>query len=67
MIEDERCPYCGSDNFDTDDYNENFDVDEVSYYWRCECRECKKVFHITKWYKLTETLVQTNEELYGLE
>lgn len=67
MIENECCPYCGSDNFVTDDYEENFGTDEVSFYWRCDCRECKKTFHITKWYKLIETSVQTEEERNGLE
>lgn len=65
MLDYEQCPYCGSENFSTDDYNENYDIDEVSFYWRCNCNECKKVFDITKWYKLVETSVQTQEELDG--
>lgn len=65
MLDYEQCPYCGSESFNTDDYNENYDIDEVSFYWRCECNECKKVFDITKWYKLVETSVRTQEEMDG--
>lgn len=65
MLDYEQCPYCGSENFSTDDYNENYDIDEVSFYWRCNCNECKKVFDITKWYKLVETSVRTQEEMDG--
>ena len=67
MLDNERCPYCGSEDFNTYDYDESYDVDKVSFYWRCDCNECKKTFHITQWYKLIETLVQTQEERYGLE
>lgn len=57
MLDDERCLYCGSDNFDTNDYEQNFDIDEVSFYWRCNCNECKKVFYVNKRYKLIEVSV----------
>ena len=67
MLENERCPYCGSENFNTDDYDEDYGVGGVSFYWRCDCNECKKVFHVTKWYKLVETSVRTQEEMDGLE
>ena len=65
MLDNERCPYCGSENFNTNDYDEDYGDNEVSLYWRCDCNECKKVFHITKWYKLIETSVQTQEEWDG--
>ena len=63
MLENERCPYCGSDNFVTDDYDEDYGItDVVGLYWRCECNNCKKIFHITKWYKLFKTDIQTQKE-----
>ena len=65
MLVDERCPYCGSVNYNSDDYDEYYDIDEVSYHWRCDCNECKKVFHVTKWYKLIDTSVETQEERDG--
>ena len=67
MLVDECCPYCGSESYNTDDYDEFYDTDEVSFYWRCDCNECKKTFHVTKWYKLIDTSVRTQEEFDGLE
>ncbi len=62
MMNEERCPYCKSDIFDTIDYQDYFDESEISYEWQCECNECKKTFYITKWYKLVETVIKTEEE-----
>lgn len=63
MMNEDRCPYCESDNYDTVDFNQDyFDESEISYEWQCECNECKKTFYITKWYKLVETAIKTEEE-----
>lgn len=63
MTNEERCPYCESDDFDTVDYNQNYaDESEISYEWQCECSKCKKTFYITKWYKLIDTVIKTKEE-----
>ena len=63
MMIEEHCPYCKSDNFDTVDFNPDyFDDSEISLEWQCECSECKKTFYITKWYKLVETAIKTEEE-----
>lgn len=66
-MKEERCPYCNSDEFDTIDFKqEDFDESEISYSWLCECLKCKKTFYITKWYKLVDTSVKTQEEWYGV-
>jgi len=65
MLDYEQCPYCGSEDFDISDFDQNFDIDDVSFYWRCNCNECEKVFNIIKWYKLIKTSVQTEEEWSG--
>ena len=63
MLNNERCPYCESDNFDAVDcYQDYFDESEIKYEWQCECSECKKTFYITKWYKLVETAIKMQEE-----
>lgn len=63
MMNEDRCPYCESDDFNAVDFNSDyFDLSKISLEWPCECRECKKTFYITKWYKLTETAIKTEEE-----
>ncbi len=62
-MKEERCPYCHSDEYDTVDFDQDyFDENEVSFFWSCECSRCKNTFYITKWYKLIDTSVQTQEE-----
>lgn len=63
MNENVLCPYCKSDNFDTDDYEEDFiDDGVVTYYWRCKCNKCKNTFHVTERYIRESTNVMTNKE-----
>lgn len=63
MINEERCPYCESDGFDTVDFDQDyFDGSEIGCSWVCECAVCKKTFYITKWYKLVDTVIKTQEE-----
>lgn len=63
MLNEERCPYCESDDFDMVDCNEDyFDGSKISYEWQCKCHECKKTFYITKWYKLVEIVIKTKED-----
>ncbi len=65
-MSDERCPYCNSDDYDTMDFDQDyFDESEISYFWSCKCLKCKKTFYITKWYKIVDTSVQTQEEWNG--
>lgn len=63
MINEERCPYCKSDDFNTVDFDQDyFDESEIGCSWVCECAVCKKTFYITKWYKLVDTVIKTQEE-----
>ena len=63
MDENVKCPNCESINFVTDDYEEDFTDDGVvSYYWRCKCNTCHKIFHVTERYIRESTNVMTDKE-----
>ena len=63
MDENVKCPNCESINFITDDYDEDFTDDGVvSYYWRCKCNTCHKIFHVTERYVRESTNVMTDKE-----
>ena len=42
--------------------NDYCDEDEISFYWQYKCSKCNKNFYITKWYKLVDTAIKTQEE-----
>ena len=60
MFEDEKCPYCGSKDYniyDTDtDYSDDFGY--RAFY--CDCTRCKGSFIITYTYKLDGHYVEPN-------
>lgn len=52
MFEDEKCPYCGSKDYETDDSDTDFMDDFGQRSWYCKCLRCKGSFVITYTYKL---------------
>lgn len=62
-MNEERCPYCQSENFITDDYEEDYaEQDGITLYWKCKCNNCGKEFHIQEWYKLQRKTISTAEQ-----
>lgn len=63
MDENVKCPNCDSICFITDDYDEDFSDDGVvSYYWRCKCKTCHRIFHVTERYIRESTNVMTDKQ-----
>lgn len=61
MMNEERCPYCKSELYEVIDFDDDFfyDEDKINFYWQCKCNECNKIFRITRWYKLVDTVIET--------
>lgn len=52
MFVEEKCPNCGSTDYEIQDDTENFQDDYCSREWYCECCNCKSEFVITYIYEL---------------
>lgn len=61
MTYSETCPKCGSEEYEVNDYDDNFDQFGAVQWWACTCTECKTKFQMTKLYKLTEVSIEEEE------
>jgi len=52
MFREEKCPSCGSGDYEVQDCEENFQDNEYSCEWYCKCDNCKSDFVITYLYEL---------------
>ena len=57
MFNEEKCPDCGSEDYDISEYWDDFDEDGGIRVWKCVCPKCHKNFIITYEYKCTEVTV----------
>lgn len=66
MMIEERCPYCKSESYEVNDFNNDYcNEDEINFSWQYKCNECNRIFYIIKWYKLVGTAIKTQEEYEG--
>lgn len=58
-MEEEKCPTCGEDNFNIEDYEEDFNDLLGTYYksWKCKCCNGHD-FMITYCYARTKVIVE---------
>lgn len=61
MFEDEKCPYCGSDEYRPDDYDTEFMGDYGYRSWYCACPRCKGTFTITYTYQLKDHYIERDQ------
>ena len=53
MFSEEKCPNCGFEDYDINEYWDDFDEDGGIRVWKCTCPKCHKNFEITYEYKCT--------------
>ncbi len=58
MLSKEKCPRCGSGDYELFDYGNFFDNFEVREWWTCVCCDCECQYDITKIYKLSNMIVK---------
>ena len=51
MFEYEKCPYCGSYDYEINDFDTDSVDDLVQRWWYCDCKRCKGSFIITHTYR----------------
>ena len=61
MDYEEKCPICGSEDYEVEDYEECYDGDEGSQWWRCICSNNHK-FCMEKVFKLVAVNITPEEE-----
>lgn len=60
MIYEEKCPICGSADYEIEDYQECFDDVGCSQWWICRCPNGHS-FCMEKVYKLTNVVIAPEE------
>ena len=60
MFEEEKCPICGSTEYDTEDYCEEFDYTAARQWWECKCAKCEQIFTIERTYNLKSVEVSAD-------
>lgn len=60
MFSEEKCPDCGSEEYDIDRYWDDFDEDGGVRWWQCTCSKCHKHFDITYEYDCTRITVEVS-------
>lgn len=62
MFSEEKCPSCGFEDYDIDNYWDDFDEDGGVRWWQCTCPKCHKHFDIVYEYKCTGVTVKEVSE-----
>lgn len=70
MTIDMSCPKCGAENYESIDYEENYDLNDnqsITLVWLMQCNKCHKTWRHTRFYVLdsydNELEDDSNEEL----
>lgn len=58
MFNEEKCPYCDSNDYEILDYFEDGTDTGFMRNWSCNCQNCHKKFEITYYYTLSQILVE---------
>jgi hypothetical protein len=57
MFDEEKCPFCGCEDYKVDDYWDNFDEEGGERVWECTCSDCRRKYEITYAYTCTRITV----------
>jgi len=57
MFDEEKCPFCGCEDYKVDDYWDNFDEESGERVWACTCSNCHRQYEITYTYECTRITV----------
>lgn len=58
MFNEEKCPTCGSGDYEILDFFEDATDSGYMREWNCECTKCHDDFNITYYYTLTKVQVE---------
>lgn len=61
MFSEDKCPNCGLEDYEINDYWDDFDEEGGIRVWKCTCSKCHQKFDITYAYKCTEITVEVSE------
>ena len=61
MKYEEKCPICGDENYEVEDYDDSYDCDGGEQWWYCRCLNGHK-FSITKIYELKNVIIEEEKE-----
>lgn len=62
MFKDEKCPYCGSYDYEINDFDTDSVDDLVQRWWYCDCKRCKGGFIMTHTYQLVAHCIEPTRE-----
>ncbi len=61
LFSEEKCPNCGSSDYEVDIFWDDFDEDGGRRVWECVCSSCYTRFNIMYEYKCIGTTVEVSE------
>lgn len=61
MTYTDGCPNCGSNDYTTNGYGDDFDMDKAEQWWDCTCNRCGQNFTEHRFYKLVNVCFETED------